>query len=40
MQGEMSLDLALWMEETTHDDAIDKMINDAVVPFGTAMWPV
>lgn len=37
---ETTIDLTLWMEEETHEDAIEKMRAEAVVPFGTAMWPV
>ncbi|WP_256581235.1 MULTISPECIES: hypothetical protein [unclassified Pseudomonas] len=29
-----------WFEAPTHDAAVEMMQADAVVPFGTAMWPL
>ena len=33
------LQLDEWFEAPTHDAAVEMMQTDAVVPFGTAMWP-
>ncbi|WP_282960265.1 hypothetical protein [Burkholderia dolosa] len=40
MQLETTIDLTQWMDQPTHEDAIEKMQADAVVQFGTAMWPL
>ena len=34
------IELLDWMQEDTHPEAVDMMVEDAVVPFGTALWPV
>jgi hypothetical protein len=36
---ETELQLDDWFEAPTHDAAVEMMQADAVVPFGTAMWP-
>lgn len=36
---EEELQLDDWFEAPTHDAAVEMMKADAVVPFGTAMWP-
>lgn len=35
----VSFELSQWFEEETHDAAVEMMEADAVVPFGTALWP-
>ncbi|KVE31250.1 MULTISPECIES: hypothetical protein [unclassified Burkholderia] len=40
MQENQQIDLLDWMQEDTHPQAVDMMVEDAVVPFGTALWPV
>ncbi len=37
---ETELQLDEWFEAPTHEAAVEMMQADAVVPFGTAMWPV
>ncbi|WP_296261545.1 MULTISPECIES: hypothetical protein [unclassified Pseudomonas] len=37
---EEELQLDDWFEAPTHDAAVEMMQADAVVPFGTAMWPL
>jgi hypothetical protein len=37
---ETELQLDDWFEAPTHDAAVEMMQADAVVPFGTAMWPL
>jgi hypothetical protein len=34
------LQLDDWFEAPTHEAAVEMMQADAVVPFGTAMWPL
>jgi hypothetical protein len=34
------LQLDDWFEASTHEAAVEMMQADAVVPFGTAMWPL
>ena len=34
------LQLGEWLEAPTHEAAVEMMQADAVVPFGTAMWPL
>ena len=34
-----TIELSQWFEEETHDAAVEMMESDAVVPFGTALWP-
>jgi hypothetical protein len=34
-----AIELSQWFEEETHDAAVEMMESDAVVPFGTALWP-
>ncbi len=36
---EEELQLDDWFEAETHDAAVEMMKAEAVVPFGTAMWP-
>ncbi len=36
---ENAIELDEWLEEPTHDDAVEMMNAQAVVPFGTALWP-
>jgi hypothetical protein len=36
---ETELQLDDWFEAPTHEAAVEMMQADAVVPFGTAMWP-
>ncbi|WP_419793994.1 hypothetical protein MYA83_23675 [Pseudomonas palleroniana] len=36
---ETELQLDDWFEALTHEAAVEMMQADAVVPFGTAMWP-
>ncbi|TNH41550.1 hypothetical protein EP164_21940 [Photorhabdus luminescens subsp. sonorensis] len=36
---ENPIELDEWLEEPTHDDAVEMMNAQAVVPFGTALWP-
>ncbi|KVO33348.1 hypothetical protein [Burkholderia ubonensis] len=40
MQENQQIDLLEWMQEATHPEAVDMMVADAVVPFGTALWPL
>jgi hypothetical protein len=37
---ETELQLDDWFEAPTHEAAVEMMQADAVVPFGTAMWPL
>jgi hypothetical protein len=37
---ETELQLDEWFEAPTHEAAVEMMQADAVVPFGTAMWPL
>ncbi|WP_055135836.1 hypothetical protein QZH45_23330 [Pseudomonas corrugata] len=37
---ETELQLDEWFEAPTHEAAVKMMQADAVVPFGTAMWPL
>jgi hypothetical protein len=37
---EQELQLDDWFEAPTHDAAVEMMKADAVVAFGTAMWPL
>ncbi|WP_279608061.1 hypothetical protein [Burkholderia ambifaria] len=40
MQETRQIELLDWMQEDTQPEAVDMMVEDAVVPFGTALWPV
>ncbi|KVM93671.1 hypothetical protein [Burkholderia diffusa] len=40
MQETTQIELLDWMQEDTPPEAVDMMVEDAVVPFGTALWPV
>jgi hypothetical protein len=40
MQTEqVEIELQQWFDVETHEAAAEMMQSDAVVPFGTAMWP-
>ncbi|CAB3763128.1 hypothetical protein [Paraburkholderia humisilvae] len=38
-QEKVEIDLKDWFDAETHEAAAEMMQSDAVVPFGTAMWP-
>ncbi|MBC8950199.1 hypothetical protein BDE27_1734 [Xenorhabdus ehlersii] len=37
---DITIELSEWFEEETFEEAVEIMQEKAVVPVGTAMWPI